>query len=481
VSLVPTIGLEVHCQLATQTKMFCACPVLLDAPPNSAVCPVCLGHPGALPVVNDAAVRLGIRAGLALGSTIHHDSVFARKHYFYPDLPKGYQISQFDRPLCTGGQLHVLLAGERSRFEVHRIHLEEDAGKMRHTDDGSRVDWNRGGTPLVEIVGEPDLHSPEQAGAWFRMLHRVMVRAGVTIGDMDKGHFRCDANVSLAEPGAALGTRVELKNINSFRFVERALHTEITRQRAVLEGGGRIVQATRTWVGDQTVLLRSKEEAADYRYFPDPDLPVLQLTEVEIDQEAAALPGSPLDLYLLDQDAAQLDVLSSQHGLRPTEAQALLARPELHRCFQAAVTAGGAPEAMLNWLMGPVSAQLKSRSESLGQSRLQPAQLVALEGLVVEGSINRGTARTVLQEVMLSGEDPAAVVAAQGLSQVADSAVLGAQVTAVLAAHPEEAARLQAGERKLLGFFVGQVMRASGGRADPQAVRTLVEAKLLGQ
>jgi len=476
--LVPTIGLEVHCQLATQSKMFCACPVVLDAPPNSAVCPVCLGHPGALPVVNDAAIALGIRAGLALGCTIHSASIFSRKHYFYPDLPKGYQISQFDRPMCTEGRIHVQMDGTRRSWGIHRIHLEEDAGKMRHTETGSTVDWNRGGTPLIEIVGDPDIHSPEEAGAWLRMLHRVVVSAGVTSGDMEKGHFRCDANISLAPEGAPLGTRVELKNINSFRFVERALHTEIARQRALLQGGGRVVQATRTWVGEKTVLLRNKEEAADYRYFPDPDLPVLCISESELTQARALLAGVPLDVHLLETDAAELQELVQVHGLREEDGEALLAAPELLGCFRSAVAAGAAPGAMANWLRGPVAAQLNTTGSALSQTALQPSHLVALEGLVQSGQINRGTARAVLQEVMQTGADPAQIVAAQGLGQVGDTDALGAHLDAVLQAHPEEARRLLAGDTKLIGFFLGSVMRAFKGRADPKAVRALLEARL---
>ena len=480
-SLVPTIGLEVHCQLATDSKMFCACPVVHDAPPNSAVCSICLGHPGALPLLNAHAVTLGIRAGLALGCTIDSASVFARKHYFYPDLPKGYQITQFDRPLCSAGTLHVQMDGQRHRFGIHRIHLEEDAGKMRHTDEGSLVDWNRGGTPLIEIVGEPDLHSPQQAGAWLRMLHRVVVAAGVTSGDMEKGHFRCDANVSVAPEGGPLGTRVELKNINSFRFVERALHTEIERQKKIISQGGSVTQATRTWVGEQTVMLRSKEEAADYRYFPDPDLPVLVVQPSEIDAAAQALAGVPLDVALLDEDEARLRALVEVHGLREEDGVALLAHPALLACFEQAVGAGGGPQAMVNWLRGPVSAILNASGQVLGDTCLVPTHLVSLEALVQEGSINRGTARGVLEKLMQEGGSAQEIIDAQGLTQVDDAQTLRVAVDDALERHPEAAARLVAGEAKLMGFFLGEVMRSFQGRADPQAVRRELETRLRGQ
>ncbi len=479
-SLVPTIGLEVHCQLATQTKMFCSCPLVQDAAPNTAVCPVCMGHPGALPVVNHAAIGLGVRAGLALGCTIHAKSIFARKHYFYPDLSKGYQISQFDRPLCTGGRIHLELDGSRQSYGIHRIHLEEDAGKMRHGADASRLDWNRGGTPLIEIVGDPDLHSSAQAGAWLRMLHRVVVCAGVTSGDMEKGHFRCDANVSLGPKGGALGTRVELKNINSFRFVERALDAEIARQRVLLERGESVIQATRTWNGQETILLRTKEEAADYRYFPDPDLPALVVEEDEIEAERETLLGAPLDLHLLDADATALQDFLDRYGLQAQDGAALLAAPALRVCFEAAVAAGGAAGAMANWVRGPVSAQLNAADQDLSDTALDPAHLVALEALVEQGEINRGSARKVLSEVMRSGTEPAQLMKDLGLSQIGDTDEISAEVDRVIAANPDEIRRYRAGEKKLFGFLLGQVMRGFSGRANPQQVRAVLESRLDG-
>ena len=266
--------------------MFCGCPITHGAPPNTAVCPVCLGHPGALPVVNDEAVRLAVRAGTALGCTVHDESIFARKHYFYPDLPKGYQISQFDQPICTEGAIHCVVDNEMRCFELEQIHMEEDAGKLGHDGEALARGLEQGGTPLIEIVGRPDIHSAEAARAWMKTLHTVMTEAGVTSGDLEKGHFRCDANVSLGPSGGALGTRVEIKNINSFRFLGKAINDEIARQRAVLDAGGTIDQSTRSWTGDGTVALRSKEDAADYRYFPDPDLgPVVVSSQIVMGRE----------------------------------------------------------------------------------------------------------------------------------------------------------------------------------------------------
>ncbi len=469
--LIPTIGLEVHCQLQTRSKLFCACPVSHGAAPNTSVCPVCLGYPGALPVLNDRAVQLAIRAGLALGCTIHTDSEFSRKHYFYPDLPKGYQISQFDRPICTAGQIHIDLNGVRSVHALERIHIEEDAGKMRHGDSVSRLDWNRSGTPLVEIVGQPDLHSPEAAGAWMRMLHRVVVKAGVCTGDMEKGHFRCDANVSVAPEGGPLGRRVELKNINSFRFVERAIRFEVDRQVALIAKGGVVQQSTRSWTGSETVLLRSKEGAADYRYFPEPDLPEVCLDGEIVAAERERLAGIPLDVFLLTEDDARLSAFLQTHEIRKQDAITLLAQAEARHLFEEAVGARGQPQAMANWILGPVQGHRNTESS---EDRLTGAQLACLESLVEEGTINRSTARGLLGELMATGGDPAALVAERELNQVSDASEIREVISQVLTREVDAVLRYNQGQKRVIGFLIGEVMRTFGGRANPSEVRKLL-------
>ena len=475
-ALIPTIGLEVHCQLKTATKMFCACPTTHGAPPNTAVCPVCLGHPGALPVVNDEAVRLAVRAGMALGCTVHDGSVFARKHYFYPDLPKGYQISQFDQPICTDGAIHCVVEGELKRFELERIHMEEDAGKLSHDGDRSRVDWNRGGTPLIEIVGRPDIHSAEAAQSWMRTLHRVMTHAGVTAGDLEKGHFRCDANVSLGPPGGPLGTRVEIKNINSFRFLAKAISDEIARQRELIASGGRVEQSTRSWTGDGTVALRSKEDAADYRYFPDPDLGPVPVTQLDRDEALEALPGVPLDLYLYEQAQAAQDELCSRHGLDTADATALLASPILLDRFEAAVAAGGEPKPVANWVRGPWARWIKTNPGR--EAQIMPAQIVELERMIAAGTLTRDAAREVFERLCEAAADVKALVTEHGLGRVDDGALITSRVAEILSAHPDECRRLRSGEERLMGFFIGQVMRAFGGRADAGEVRSALQSCL---
>lgn len=477
---VATIGLECHAQLRTRSKMFCGCPVDNDAPPNAVVCPICLGHPGTLPRLNGAAVVLGVRAGLALGCAVNTESVFSRKHYFYPDLPKGYQISQYDRPLCTGGRLHVELGGERRSFELIRIHLEEDAGRMHHTAGGSGVDWNRGGVPLIEIVGAPDLHSPEEAEAWLRALHRVLVTAGLCTGDMEKGHFRCDANVSVAPVGGPPGTRVEIKNVNSFRFVARALRFEIDRQTAVLQAGGKVDQETRTWTGRGTATLRKKEGAADYRYFPEPDLPALRLTDAERAEALAALPGVPMDLYLLDQDARIRAEFQARTGLGDYEVGVLLGDPQVTAFFEGCLAAGGEPRAMANLVMGELMRCANQHDGGLAAAAVRPEQLKQLDDLVRDGRIPRQALRGLLEEMFRSGADPARLAEERGLTVVSDTGALEAAVDAVIAGNPGEVERYRAGNKKLMGFFVGQAMKVLGGKADARALQQRVLAALEG-
>ncbi|MGB0639406.1 MAG: Asp-tRNA(Asn)/Glu-tRNA(Gln) amidotransferase subunit GatB, partial [Myxococcota bacterium] len=474
--LVPTIGLEVHCQLSTQTKMFCGCPIVQGASPNSAVCPVCLGHPGALPVVNDAAVRLGVRAGMAVGCTINDNSIFARKHYFYPDLPKGYQISQFDRPLCSDGLLHVRLHGQRRAFQIERIHLEEDAGKLIHDGERSLIDWNRGGTPLIEIVGRPDIRSAEEAEAWLRMMHRVMTRARVTSGDMEQGHFRCDANVSVGRENGPLGTRVEIKNLNSFRFVARAIRHEIDRQKKIIADGGRVIQSTRSWSGSRSVELRSKEDAADYRYFPDPDLGPIPLVDADRSDADSILDAVPLDVWLLDQDLARMDGFQEQYGLSTADSTALLGSPVLCALFEEAVGLGGESVSMSNWVRGPVARWINEHEQD--DLQLKSQHLVDLEALIEAGTLSRSNGRELIADLCERGGDVAAIVSERGLTKLDDTGEIKTAVVAVMAAHPDELRRYRGGQKGLFGFFMGVVMREFQGRADPGVVRAVLQSAL---
>jgi aspartyl-tRNA(Asn)/glutamyl-tRNA(Gln) amidotransferase subunit B len=485
------IGLECHARLATASKMFCRCPVTEDAPPNAAVCPVCLGHPGTLPTVNEAAVAMALRAALALGATIHTESQFARKNYFYPDLPKGYQISQFDRPLATGGTLHVRIGEEIRSFGLRRIHLEEDAGKMLHSRGGTHVDWNRAGVPLIEIVGEADIASADAAEAWLRMLHRVLVESGVCSGDMEKGHFRCDANVSVRRRGEPLGTRTEVKNVNSFRFVARALRHEIERQIDVLETGGTVEQQTRTWTGQRTALLRRKEESSDYRYFPEPDLPRLELRLEEIERQRAVLLHVPFDLHLLAIDQAERDRWKTDYGLDPAAVEGFSEDPALVVLFRDAVAAGGAPVAMARWLRNDVlrwqkqsehaadsSREEGSESVAVGFGRLLGRHLAKLQALVDEGRVSLSVARQLLDDLCAHGGEVEALVVNRGLAVVSDEAELRGLVLELVAQNPVQVRKYRAGNANMLGFFMGEVMRCTRGQADPPLSRRLIEEVL---
>jgi aspartyl-tRNA(Asn)/glutamyl-tRNA(Gln) amidotransferase subunit B len=470
------IGLECHAQLDTASKLFCRCRVTDGEPPNTHVCPVCLGHPGTLPVANAQAVELAVRAALALSCTVHGISVFARKQYFYPDLPKGYQISQYEEPLATGGRLHVELDGERRFVGITRIHLEEDSGKSIHGEVTTGVDFNRAGVPLIEIVSEPDLRTPREAEAAMRMLHRVLVEAAVTRGDMEKGHFRCDANVSVHHPGAPWGTKVEIKNVNSFRFVARALAHEVDRQERILERGGSVVQETRSWRGDRTASARAKEGSSDYRYFPDPDLPPLQVDDALLGRARKALPGVPLDLWLQKRDAREHEAFRERHGLDDHTAEVLLRSHEPRAFFEAAVAAGGDGAQMARWITGEVLRRI-NEGEVLADARLSPEALVALQGLVADGTLSHSMAREVFGELWARGGEPREIVVHLGMHQITDEALLGDLVRDIVARHPRHVERYRAGNERMVGFFMGQVMKATGGRADPAlASRLVVEA-----
>ncbi len=466
------IGLEVHVQLATRTKMFCGCAVRYGAEPNRHVCPVCLGLPGALPVPNAEAVRLGTVAALALGCTVHPRSVFARKNYFYPDLPKGYQISQFDRPLATGGMLEIE-SPDRGRIPIGitRLHLEEDAGKSLHDRLPGRtaIDLNRAGTPLAEIVSEPDLRSPAEARAYLTVLRQVLIYAGVSDCSMELGTLRVDANLSIRRPGDPFGTKTEVKNMNSFANVERALLAERERQIALVEGGGRVTQVTLTFnaATGEVKPLRSKEESHDYRYFPDPDLPPLVLTEQWIADQCATLPESP---------AARRARYGEALGLSEYDARTLTQEPAVAGYFESLLDAGADAKTAANWVLGEVLSDWNAQ----GEFRVEAARLVALIDLVGKGVLSLQAAKRVYGELAGSTEEPLAVAERLGVVQVRDEDALGGWVAEVLAAHPDEVARFRGGEAKLLGFFVGQVMKRSGGKADPKAVPTLLQQALRG-
>jgi aspartyl-tRNA(Asn)/glutamyl-tRNA(Gln) amidotransferase subunit B len=464
------VGLEVHVQLLTATKLFCPCPTVFGAPPNANTCPVCLALPGALPVINEAAVELAVRAALALGCSVHEESVFARKNYFYPDLPKGYQISQFDRPLATGG----CLAAGAGEVRILRVHMEEDAGKSIHDryPGATAIDLNRSGVPLIEIVSEPDMRSASAAGAYLRHLKQVLEYVEVSDANMEEGSLRVDANVSARRPGeATLGTKTEIKNMNSFSGVERALDAEFARQCAVLEQGGVVEQQTMLWDAARGEVrpARSKEGSHDYRYFPEPDLPPLRLSGNWIDDMRSSLPELP---------AARRRRFVERYALRDYDAEVLTASRALSEYFEAVVRAHGDARTAANWVMGSVLAYLNDAGATLGTWRMAPAHLAALLDLVRDGEVSNSAAKAIFARMAESGEEAAAVADREGLRQVGDDGRLTEWVDEVLAANPDEAARFLAGEKKLQGVLVGLVMKQSRGRADPRKVNQLLATRL---
>jgi aspartyl-tRNA(Asn)/glutamyl-tRNA(Gln) amidotransferase subunit B len=466
------IGLEVHVQLHTRTKMFCADPTSFGDPPNTNVCPVCLGLPGALPVPNAEAIRLATQGALALGCTVHETSVFARKNYFYPDLPKGYQISQFDKPLATGGSL-TFDSPERGRIQVGitRLHVEEDAGKLVHDrfPGKTAVDLNRAGIPLAEIVSEPDLRSPAEARAYLTTLRQILVYAGVSECSMEQGSLRVDANISIRRPGESrLGTKTEVKNMNSFANVERALEAERNRQVAIVESGQRVEQVTLLFnaATGQVKPTRSKEESHDYRYFPDPDLPPLVLEPSWIAEQRAALPELP---------EAKRARLESAYALPPYDARVITSETRLAHYFESVVRAGADPKIAANWVMGEV---MTSYNES-GGFPVPAERLAELITLVKDGTVSHQAAKRVYGELTRSDAGDARATAERlGLVQVSDEGALSRWVDETIAAHPAEVARFRGGEAKLMSFFVGQVMKRSKGKADPKAVQPVLQERL---
>jgi aspartyl-tRNA(Asn)/glutamyl-tRNA(Gln) amidotransferase subunit B len=462
------IGLEVHAQLSTVSKLFCGCPNSFGGAPNHRTCPLCFGMPGTLPVLNRKAVELAARLGLAVGGTVHLRSVFARKNYFYPDLPKGYQISQFDLPIVTGGGLWIETEERGRRFvNLTRIHLEEDAGMSTHGGGGtSLVDLNRSGVPLAEIVSEPDMRTSAEAMAWMKALRSVLRYTGVSDGNMEEGSFRCDANISLRRPGTdVLGTKVEVKNLNSFRFVGQALEHEIRRQTAILDAGGEVQQQTRRFDTKRgvTVFMRGKEDAHDYRYFPEPDLLPLVLDAAWLEELAGTLPE------LADARARRFEV---DWGLSPVDAAILTSDRQLAEWFEAAVDAAGpdAARALANWTLGEVLRQLKEDGLEFAAIALAPARLGQLIRLVEGGDISSSIAKKVFVELWAEDAHPAAIVEAKGWKQISSPSAIDVEIRKVLTANPGQVAQYRAGKTKLKGFFVGQVMRATRGQANPQLV-----------
>ncbi|MQA28320.1 MAG: Asp-tRNA(Asn)/Glu-tRNA(Gln) amidotransferase subunit GatB [Luteitalea sp.] len=473
------IGLEIHAQLQTASKIFCGCSTVFGAPPNTHVCPVCLGFPGALPVLNGAAVDFAVRAGLALGCRINDRSIFARKNYFYPDLPKGYQISQYELPLASQGALEYTVGDGIRRVGITRVHLEEDAGKSLHegfsdSDRKTYVDFNRSGVPLIEIVTEPDLRSAPEAAAFFARLRAILVWLGVNDGNMEEGSLRCDANVSVRPAGSgAFGTKAEVKNLNSFRFLQKALEYEIDRQIELLREGGRVRQETRLFdaASGGTVSMRSKEEAHDYRYFPEPDLPPVVLDADRVDALRRAMPELP--------DARRRRFIE-QHALPEYDAGHLTESRALADYFEQAVAAGGSPKMVSNWMMGELARALNDNGREISDAPVTAARLASLLQLIDRGTISGAMAKGVFEKMCASGRDAAEIVEAEGLSQIDDEAQILERITSVLSEHADAVAQFRAGKAAALGFLVGQVMKATAGKANPRRVNELLKRELGG-
>jgi len=473
------IGLEVHAQLLTATKIFCSCSTSFGSDPNTQVCPVCLGLPGVLPVLNARVAEFAFRTALGLGCDILPVSQFARKNYFYPDLPKGYQISQYELPVAVGGGVRIFSGGETRTVRLTRIHLEEDAGKLIHGENlgdpaASYVDLNRTGVPLLEIVSEPEITSPEEAKDYLMSLRDILVYLEICDGNMEQGSFRCDANVSLRPRGQKeLGVKAEVKNMNSFRNVQKALEFEVSRQEALLRQGESIVQETRLFDPHRgvTLSMRRKEEAHDYRYFPDPDLVPLEADPAWIDGIRRGLPELPAD---------KRRRFTGEYGIPEYDAAVLTASRDLADYFEAAAAASSSPKEVSNWIMGELLREMKSGGNTFRECPVPPEQLASLLGLIDEGKINRKMGKTVFEEMFRTGRDARKIVEEKGFSRVGGGEELEGIVAGVIGDNPDKAEAYRAGKAKLFEFFVGQVMRATRGQADPAAARDLLKKKLDG-
>lgn len=467
------IGVEVHAQLRTKSKMFCGCGTTFGRSANSQTCPVCLGLPGSLPVINKAAVEMAVRTGLALNCSIGASNRFARKNYFYPDLPKGYQISQYESPICEHGWIEIPSGEGKKRVRIRRAHLEEDAGKNVHDGtSGSRVDLNRAGTPLLEIVTEPDMRSADEVVAYLKSLRDILMYLEVCDGNMDEGSFRCEPNVSLRPLGQKeFGTKVELKNINSFKFVKDAIEYEIKRQTKVLTEGGKVYQETRLWDIDrgETAVMRSKEEAHDYRYFPDPDLVPLKLEQEWVEGFRSGLPELP---------AVRAKRFVSEYGLPEYDAALLTASKGLADYFEASVKLFNQPKTVSNWVMGELTRELNNSGSDVARSPVPPERLADLLQMVEKGVISLKVAREIFPELYSSGKPAERIVQERGLTQVSDEGALEKIIVEVLDKSPAQVAQFKEGKQQVLGFLVGQVMKASGGKANPGKVNELLKKKL---
>ena len=451
------IGLEVHARLQTQSKLFCACPIAFGSAPNTNVCPVCLGYPGALPVINRKAVELAVRVALATGCEVHLDSVFARKNYFYPDLPKGYQISQFEKPLATAGRVQ---AGDRA-IRLTRIHIEEDAGKLVHETDRSLVDLNRSGTPLIEIVSEPDIRSAAEAAEYFSRLRQLLMYVEACDGNMEEGSLRADANVSVRRAGEALGTRAEVKNLNSFRFLRSAIEFETARQIRLIESGGKVVQETRLFDPStgETRGMRSKEEAHDYRYFPEPDLLTLSIDEPLIARTRESLPALP---------AERMARYQSELGVAAADADVLTTTSELADYFEAVAAEANNARSAANWVRNEVLRVLNDRKLELRDFKVTPRRLARLIRMIDSGAIGGKVAKEVFEEICDSGDEPETIVERKGLGQVSDESAIREVAAKIIEAHPAQVAEYRGGKQKVFGFLVGQLMKEMRGRANAE-------------